>query len=80
MSALVRALRKLHVNIAEIGVDDGIRLQFHCRDECFARIVEPTRFRIEHGKVIVRLEHRGVIVPKALEYGNRLHKVSLARM
>ena len=79
MGPLVRALRELHVDVAEIGEHHGVRSQFQRRDEGFARIVEPAQPGIEHGKIVVRLEHRRMIVSKGLEYGDRLGEASFAR-
>ncbi len=76
MGALVGPFSELHVDITEIGVDDRIGPQLQRGDQRLARVVEPAELGVEHGEVVVRLEHRGMVVAKALEDGNCLDEVS----
>ena len=77
--ARIGTLRESHVDVAEVGVHHGVRPQLQCRDERAPRVVEPAQPAIEHRKVVVRLEHVGVLVAKALEYGDRVDEVSFPR-
>ncbi len=78
MGALVGPFSELHVDIAEIGVDDRIGPHLQRADQRLARVVEPAELGVEHGEVVVRLEHGGMVVAKVLEDGDRLDEISFA--
>ena len=76
----VSLFSELQVNVTEIGVDDGIGPQRKCRHERLPRIIQPAELGVEDGKIVVRLEHCGMIVTKAFENGDRLDEFSFARI
>ena len=63
----VGAASEIGVDVTKILVHDGGGMMFQCGKQGLARLIEPALHRVEHGEVVVRLVHVGMVLEERPE-------------